>query len=155
MMRRALDSNLSPIRCRSAGRGFSLIELMIAVVVVGILANLAYPSFERYLIRTSREAVQMTLLQLAGTQEKIFLNSSSYAVGTNAVTATYTGTSTGGLGWSSGKSPDGKYSIAIDAGATATTFRLRAVPVAGTLQANDGEVTLDQAGTRLWAGKSW
>ena len=136
-------------------RGFSLIELMIAVVVIGILVNLAYPSFERYLIRVSREAAQVALLQLAGTQEKIFLNSSAYSVATDAVTAAYTGTSTGGLGLTSGKSPDGKYTISVDSGGTATTFTLRAVPVAGTLQAGDGEITINQAGTRLWASKPW
>jgi type IV pilus assembly protein PilE len=35
-------------------RGFSLIELMIAVVIVGILAMVAYPSYEGYQVRTRR-----------------------------------------------------------------------------------------------------
>jgi type IV pilus assembly protein PilE len=149
---------IHPPRERSSARslrGFSLIELMIAVVVIGVLITLSYPSFERYLIRVSREAAQTTLLQLAGLQEKIFLNSSAYAVASDSVTAAYTGTSSGGLGWGSGKTPDGKYTISIDSGGTATTFTLRAAPVAGTIQARDGDITINQAGTRLWANKPW
>ena len=65
--------------------GFSLIELMITVAIVAILASIAFPSYQSYTIRSSRSAVQSELLQLAGLQEKIFLNSNSYAVSVTAV----------------------------------------------------------------------
>jgi len=151
------DRRTPSVACQQparAKRGFTLIELMIAVVVVAVLMTLAYPSFQRYLIRASREAAQTTLLDLATLQEKVFLNSSAY-VGSGGVTGTYTGTSSGGLGLTGGRTPDGKYTIALDSGGTATTFTLRATPVTGSTQASDGDITIDQAGTRRWAAKSW
>jgi len=126
--------------------GFSLIELMITVAIVAILASIAFPSYQSYVIRSSRSAVQSELLQLAGLQEKIFLNSNSYAV---SVTAVYSGLSNGGLG-SLGTTADGKYALTITPNAIPTqTFQITATPVVGTTQDGDGVITLSSDGTRL------
>jgi type IV pilus assembly protein PilE len=132
--------------------GFSLIELMITVAIVAILASIAFPSYQRYTIRSSRSAVQSELLQLAGLQEKIFLNSNSYAV---SVTAAYSGLSNGGLG-SSGTTADGRYALTITPTTIPTqTFQITATPVVGTTQEGDGAITLSSDGTRLHAGVPW
>ena len=130
--------------------GFTLIELMIVVVVIGILARIAYPSYKQYVVRTSREAAQTQLLQLANLQEKIYLNSGAY---TTSVTNAYTGQSAGGLG-STGYTADSNYTITLP-GATANSFTLTATPVSGTNQAGDGNITVDQSGKRLWGSASW
>lgn len=142
---------------RAATRGFSLIELMIALIVVSILMAIGLPSYKNYVIRASREQAQTLLLQLAGQEEKIFLNSSAYAVHSTAVTKAYDGTSAGGLGLTSGKTPDGKYTITIapaSAGST-TTFTITATPVTGLSNEKDGNITLDDTGQRKWGTKSW
>ena len=138
---------------RARTRGFSLIELMIALVVVSILAAIALPSYKNYVIRASREQAQTLLLQLAGQQEKIFLNSSAYAIHSTAVTKAYDGTSTGGLGLSSGTTPDGKYTITI--AGTAVTFTFTATPVVGQSNEKDGNITIDDTGQRKWGSKAW
>lgn len=150
--------------------GFTLIELMVVVVIVGILAAVAMPSYTRYVIRASRTQAQTELLELAAMQEKIFLNSNSYAYGGTGVTAAYNGTAAGGLGRTSGQTNDGKYAILIvtlasatnctDAGATATAasaqqFVLMAVPVAGLSQAGDGDLCISESGRRLWGTTAW
>ena len=131
--------------------GFTLLELMIVVAVIGILIKMAYPSYQNWIVRTSREAAESQLQQLANLEEKIFLNSSAY---TTSVTTAYSGQSTGGLGLTSGTTVDGKYTITLP-GATATTFTLTATPVTGTSQVGDGNLTIDQTGNRLWGSASW
>lgn len=138
-------------RHRSAG--FTLIELMIVVVVIAIIAAVGYPSYVTYVTRASREAAKSELLQLANVQEKIYLNSSSYAT---SITAAYNGRSDGGLGKSSGKTGDGKYSLSIAPTEGPTqTFTITATPVAGTSQAGDGNITIASDGTRTWGSSAW
>jgi type IV pilus assembly protein PilE len=131
-------------------RGFTLIELVVAVAIVAILAAIALPSYRSYVTRGSREAVQSELVELAGVQEKIFLNSNAY---TNSVTTAYTGASTGGLGVTTGRSRDTRYSLS--ATVTGASFTLTATPVAGSSQASDGNISIDSQGQRLWGSKTW
>ena len=134
-------------------RGFSLVELMIALVVIVILVSLALPSYKNYVIRNSRQQAQTLLLSLAGLEEKIFLNSGAYAVGPSKVTNAYDGSVSGGLGLGTDKSPDGRYSVAVTG--TTTTYLLTASPISNGPQAGDGDITLDDAGSRKWNGKPW
>ncbi|BAL25515.1 type IV pilin protein [Azoarcus sp. KH32C] len=109
--------------------GFTLIELMIAMVVVAILAAVAIPSYMDS-IRKSRRAdatTSLTKLQLA--QETWRLNHS-----------TYTGTLSD-LGLTS-TSSDGYYTIGITSGtASATGYTATAAAVSGKSQANDSGCT--------------
>lgn len=126
-------------------KGFSLIELMIVVVIVGILAAIVVPSYRSSMIKGSRTAAQTELMQLATLQEKIYLNSSAYAC--NAITTAYNGSSTGGLG--TGTSKDGKYTFALSACAT-NTYTITAVPVAGSNQVGNGCLAIQENGNRQW-----
>lgn len=127
--------------------GFSLIELMVAVVIVAILAAIAVPSYSNYVVRGSRAAAQTELLELASLQEKIFLNSNAY---TPSVAAAYNGNSAGGLGRTGGQTPDGKYALSLDIAVPSQTFTLTAAPVAGKSQAGDGALTISENGQRCW-----
>jgi len=126
-------------------KGFSLIELMVVVVIVGILAAVAVPSYRNHVIKGSRAAAQTELMQLASVQEKIYLNSSAYAC--NAIATAYNGSSTGGLGVSS--SNDGKYTFTLSACAT-NTYTIKAAPVAGTTQVGNGCLIVQENGLRQW-----
>jgi type IV pilus assembly protein PilE len=151
-------------------RGVTLVELMIVVAIIGILASVAMPSYNRYVVRAARIQAQTELLGLAALQEKIFLNSNSYAFGSAGVTTAYNGTTTGGLGRTSGQTNDGRYAISMvslasavnctDVGATPTVsgaqqFVLLAVPVAGKSQEGDGNLCVSESGRRLWGTASW
>lgn len=137
---------------RSNKKGFTLIEVMITVAIVGILAAVALPSYRKYVVRAARVEAQTELLELASLQEKIFLNSNSYAF---SVTNAYTGTSAGGLGRTSGTTKDGRYTLglldpATNAAMTAAgqTFILRATPTAGGTQVNDGTISITESGAK-------
>ena len=148
---------------RSNLRGFTLIELMIVVAVVGILAAVALPSYRRYIIRAARVEAQTELLELASLQEKIFLNLNNYTFcvtnpynGTPTVTPSCNGvnTSSGGLGRTSGKTKDGRYNLSLlDAAdvvmtVPAQTFVLRATPAPGGNQVGDGTISVSESGKR-------
>jgi len=136
----------------SRSRGFTLIELLIALAIVAILVRIAFPSYQAYIVRSSRQAAQSELVALANAQEKIFLNSNAYAT---TVTGPYTGGSTGnptpGLGVSTGKSKDGRYTFSF-VSVSAMAFDLKADP-AGTPQAADGILRISETGARTGGPK--
>jgi type IV pilus assembly protein PilE len=59
-------------------RGFTLLELMIVVVIVGILSAFAYPSYMQYVVSTKRTAATSVLLQVADRQQQFFMDNKTY-----------------------------------------------------------------------------
>lgn len=58
--------------------GFTLIELMITVVVIAILAAVAYPSYQDYIVRSNRSAAQSFMYGVASKQEQYLLDARRY-----------------------------------------------------------------------------
>ncbi|MEI6732650.1 MAG: type IV pilin protein [Comamonadaceae bacterium] len=132
---------------RLRARGFTLIEVMIVVAIVSILAAVAWPSYKQHVVRAARVQAQAELLDLASLQEKVFLNSNGYS---SSVTAAYNGSSSGGLGRTSGMTNDGRYALtlAVDSATPPQTFVLTATPVSGGTQVGDGTISVSESGSR-------
>jgi type IV pilus assembly protein PilE len=62
-----------------AQAGFTLLELMITVAVVGILAAVAYPSYTDYLRKGKRATAQTALMELASKQQTFLLDRRIYS----------------------------------------------------------------------------
>ncbi|NQD91983.1 prepilin-type N-terminal cleavage/methylation domain-containing protein [Pseudomonas sp. CrR25] len=130
---------------RQQGRGFTLIELMITVVVVGILAAIAIPSYRDYVRRTACEDAKGALTGLANAMERYRAQQGDYL---DAATA---GADTGAPAIFATQSPvDGtpkQFNLTISA-ASASTYTVTATPIAGSLLAGQGTLTLSSAGVR-------
>jgi len=59
-------------------KGITLIELMIVIVVIGILATVAYPMYRDYAARAKRTEARAALLKIATKQESYYLQNNSY-----------------------------------------------------------------------------
>jgi type IV pilus assembly protein PilE len=118
---------------RHEARGFTLVELLIAVVVVGILAGIAYPSFMDSIRKSRRSEAFAALTQVQQAQERWRSNRAAYSGSvSNAPTD-----DPPGLGMR-GTTPNGYYSIGIvENSASANGYQAVAVGVDGTSQAND------------------
>lgn len=67
------------MQMRKHMRGVTLIELMIVVVVVSILAAVAFPNYREYAARAKRNEARAALLQLATNQERFYLNNNTFS----------------------------------------------------------------------------
>jgi type IV pilus assembly protein PilE len=117
-------------------QGFTLIELMIVIVVIGILAAIAYPSYTRYVDRAAIADGRSALLSAAQQMERCFTRNDTYV---GCVTRT--------------ASEEGFFNIGDQTGVarTATTYSLAAT-AAGTRPATCRTMTLNQLGARGPAG---
>jgi type IV pilus assembly protein PilE len=80
-------------------KGFSLIELMIVVAIVGLLAAVAYPAYQDNARKSRRSDAMIALTRAAALQEKMYMDNNSYTNSINDI---------GGA-----SSPDGHYTIAL------------------------------------------
>ncbi|MGI6408906.1 MAG: type IV pilin protein [Thiopseudomonas sp.] len=66
-------------------QGFTLIEVMIVVVIIGILASIAYPSYQEYVRRANRAEGQAFLQDIAARQERYFSQNNKYITSVNDI----------------------------------------------------------------------
>lgn len=123
--------------------GVTLLELMIVVLIIGVLAAIAFPNYTDYVQRTNRTDAQTMLLETAQELERCMSAYGAYNNGNCGVAFPMT-------------SESGYYEItAANANVTQSTFTLTATPTAGSPQQNDGDctsMTIVQTGARTATG---
>ncbi len=115
--------------------GFSLIELLIAVALVGILAGIAYPAYTSHVQRAHRAEARAVLLEAAQYMERYYSAKTSYASASlpDRLSRSPAGST----------AADARYTLAVTA--DATSFTLTATPNKAD---GCGALTINQLGVR-------
>ena len=126
-------------------RGFTLIELMIVIVVLGIIAAIAYPSFIEQVKKARRSDAKQALLDVAAKLEVFYQDNKGYP--TTASMANL------GYGAATFTSPEGWYTVGFNGAPTVTAYSIQAAPVGA--QVNDTDCAtyrIDQFGQKTATG---
>lgn len=141
--------------------GFTLIELMITAAVIGILAAVAYPSYQDYVIRANRSAAQQFMLNVASREEQYLLDARAYIATTDAQFKL----GAGGLNLTSPPELSSRYTfgVVVAAAGLPPTYAITATPIGpqardlydplGNAANNVGPLTLDNLGQKRPAVK--
>ena len=125
-----------------AAKGFTLIEVMITVVIVAILAAIAYPSYRQYIIRSDRAAAQSVMMDIANREQQFLMANRAYA---DKATVTASG-------FSLDSDLANKYDWDITVGTgTVPAFTITFTPKGS--QASDVTLTLNHQGVKTPADK--
>ena len=125
--------------------GYTLVEVMIAATILGILAMIAYPSFMQSVRKSKRTDAQTALTRATNNLERFFGTNGTYTTDTAQL----------GLKMNAGTaySDNSHYIITVTAGATGigSSYIVNANAVPGDMQADDTgctALTLDSLGRR-------
>lgn len=116
-----------------------MIELMIVVAIIGIIAAVAYPSYQENVRQTRRSSAQADLMELAQWMERQYAQDYSYLEGGDQPVLPFTVSPRSGTAF---------YNLGFSGAVTQNAFTLQAVPIGAQAGDRCGTMTLDSAGAR-------
>ena len=147
---RNLRNNSSPHASRRFRQhGVTLMKLMIVVVIVGILASVAFPSYKAYVDRAKRAEGKTLLMEAAARQERFYFDNNQYT--TTATNLGYSPATDSCTQSTNPCSDEQNYDLTMAVGATGninTSYLLTITPLAPHNDPDCGTLTLDSRSTQ-------
>ena len=131
----SLKSYQSTMNCHRQA-GFTLIELMIVVAIIGVLAAIAYPSYQQYVIKTKRADMMSEMQNIAQKIERQKLSA-----------GTYSNVSTTGLTGNYPRQGTALYTVALSSPLN-SNWTITATPITNAQVSGDGKLTLNSKGVK-------
>ena len=134
---------------RTRVNGFTLIEVLVVLVIIGVLTAIAIPSYRQYVVSAARRQAETTMLNLSQMEERYYTNNYAYY----AVSAPPPAPDPNGWSNFSGDGMGGrKYDIVVDVpnpnSTNPVSFFIKASPSNGFADSQCGALTLDNMGLK-------
>ena len=126
-------------------KGFTVVELLITMAIIGILTAIAFPSYQSHVRKGSRAAAQAAMMQVADREAQYLLDARNYALGSSALTT---------LNVTLPTDVSSKYTVTVTAAdgtstpSTPPTYTIMATPITGGPQVADGTLSLTHTGAK-------
>lgn len=144
-----MTATIKSSKALSKQQGFTLIEVTIVVAIIGVLAAIAYPNYQRYVIKSKRTDMMSEMHNIASQIQSRKLAQGSYS--NNLIT---------GLGGSFPRQGPTLYTISFTPDPLTAKWSIIATPNPNSQMANDGTLSLNYQGIKCrgsvcGSGKEW
>lgn len=132
-------------------KGFTLVELLIVIAILGIIAAIAFPSYKSYVQKTKRAETQAELTEVASQMQRFKMANYTFVQSVSGTTIIPINLTRLGYAGTAPNSSNGLYQINLQFNQAATEWVLSAVPLAGGAQNNTGVSCINDRGQRYWS----
>lgn len=137
-----MTAKIKSSKALSKQHGFTLIEVMIVVAIIGILAAIAYPNYQQYVIKSKRTDMMSEMHNIAAEIQSRKLAQGKYS---NALVT--------GMGGDYPKQGGSLYTVTFEPSSLTSEWKIKATPKPGTQMNDDGVLTLNYQGQKCRKNK--
>ncbi|MBC5768242.1 type IV pilin protein [Ramlibacter albus] len=120
--------------------GFTLIELMMVVAIIGILAGVAFPAYKYQIRKGGRAAAEAQIMDIANRQQQYLLANRSYATKDQLTTNGYV--------MPTDVSKNYTWDVTLNSSGAPPTYTITFTPTSTGVMSGDGNLTLNSVGTK-------
>lgn len=128
-------------------KGFTLLEVMIVVAILGVLAAIAIPSYQNYVIKVKRGEMKTSLMSISQSLQRYQVANKTFA---NAASSNQFKKLVAASGETYPQTGQALYTVKLQFNANNRDWVLTATPIAAKSQEKDGHIMLNSQGHKCW-----